>query len=128
MRVSLVRHTATFDTFPVIADSAGLSIQTLIPPFRHIPRAIFTVLAFIIYTAAGVAGRQHFSSILSNFLAVVSVRCGFPNTSLLILASGKLGYWLAFWVVIILEEHYIFRAKGGLLGGYDLHAYDTPAL
>ena len=32
---------------------------------------MFTVLAFIIYTVAGVAGREHFSAILSNFLAVV---------------------------------------------------------
>lgn len=47
-------------------------MQALIPPFRRIPRAIFTVLAFIIYTVAGVAGRQHFSTILNNFLAVVS--------------------------------------------------------
>ncbi|KAF8507739.1 permease for cytosine/purines, uracil, thiamine, allantoin-domain-containing protein [Gautieria morchelliformis] len=89
--------------------STGLSMQTLIPPFRHIPRAIFTVLAFIIYTVAGVAGRQHFTIFLNNFLAV-------------------LGYWLSFWVVILLEEHYIFRRKDGVLGGYDLDAYDTPRL
>ncbi|KAF8507738.1 permease for cytosine/purines, uracil, thiamine, allantoin-domain-containing protein [Gautieria morchelliformis] len=89
--------------------SAGLSMQTLIPPFRRIPRAIFTVLAFIIYTVAGVAGRQHFSVFLKNFLAVV-------------------GYWVSFWVVILLEEHYIFRRKDGVLGGYDLDAYDTPHL
>ncbi|KAF8587193.1 hypothetical protein K439DRAFT_1630897 [Ramaria rubella] len=89
--------------------SAGLSMQTLIPPFRHIPRAIFTILAFIIYTVAGVAGREHFSAILTNFLSV-------------------LGYWVAFWIVIIAEEHFIFRRKGGMLGGYDLNAYDSPAL
>jgi purine-cytosine permease-like protein len=50
-------------------------MQALIPPFRRIPRAIFTVLAFIIYTVAGVAGREHFSTILNNFLAVVSALC-----------------------------------------------------
>ena len=42
--------------------------------------------------------------------------------------SVKLGYWIAFWVVILLEEHYIFRRKHGPLGGYDLHAYDSPGL
>ncbi|KAF8507734.1 hypothetical protein JB92DRAFT_2958129 [Gautieria morchelliformis] len=89
--------------------SAALSMQTLIPPFRRIPRAIFTVLAFIIYTVAGVAGRQHFSVFLKNFLAVV-------------------GYWVSFWIVILLEEHYIFRRKDGVLGGYDLDAYDAPHL
>jgi len=87
--------------------SAGLAMQTLIPPFRRIPRAFFTVLAFIIYTVAGVAGREHFSSILSNFLSI-------------------LGYWVAFWIVIVLEEHVIFRRKGGVLGGYDLSVYDSP--
>ena len=53
-------------------DSAGLAMQALIPPFRRIPRAFFTLLAFVIYTVAGVAGREHFSTILSNFLAIVS--------------------------------------------------------
>ena len=47
-------------------------MQTLLPQFRHIPRVIFTALAFIISTVAGVAGRSHFSAILNNFLAVVS--------------------------------------------------------
>lgn len=87
--------------------SAGLSMQTLIPPFRRVPRAFFTILAFIIYTVAGVAGRQHFSTILNNFLAI-------------------LGYWVAFWVVIVAEEHFIFRRRGGILGGYDLKVYDSP--
>ncbi|KAF8513337.1 permease for cytosine/purines, uracil, thiamine, allantoin-domain-containing protein [Hysterangium stoloniferum] len=89
--------------------SAALSMQTLIPPFRHIPRAVFTILAFTIYTVAGVAGRKHFSSILTNFLAI-------------------LGYWIAFWVVIVFEEHIIFRRPNGPLGGYDVRVYDSPKL
>lgn len=35
-----------------------------------------------------------------------------------------IGYWTAFFIVIIAEEHFIFRRKGGLLGGYDLEVYD----
>jgi len=89
--------------------SAGLAMQALIPPFRHIPRAFFTLLAFVIYTVAGVAGREHFSTILSNFLSI-------------------LGYWVAFWIVIVLEEHIIFRRPSGMLGGYNMAAYDTPKL
>lgn len=85
--------------------SAGLSVQALGRPFAVVPRALWTLLAFIVYTVAGVAGREHFSSILSNFLAI-------------------LGYWTAFFVVVVAEEHFIFRRKGGLLGGYDLDAYD----
>jgi purine-cytosine permease-like protein len=66
---------------------------------------VWTVLVFVIYTVAGVAGREHFSEILSNFLAI-------------------LGYWIAFFVAILLEEHYLFRRAGGPLGGYDFTAYD----
>jgi len=88
--------------------SAGLSMQSLIPPFRKVPRAFFTVLAFIIYTIAGVVGREHFSAVLTNFLSI-------------------LGYWVAFWIVIVFEEHIFFRRKGGMLGGYDYRVYDTPS-
>jgi purine-cytosine permease-like protein len=51
---------------------------------------VWTVLVFVIYTVAGVAGREHFSEILSNFLAI-------------------LGYWIAFFIAVLLEEHYLFR-------------------
>lgn len=35
-----------------------------------------------------------------------------------------LSYWTAFFIVIIAEEHFIFRRKGGLVSGYDLEAYE----
>lgn len=40
-------------------------MQALGRPFAMVPRVFWTVLAFIIYTVAGVAGREHFSTILS---------------------------------------------------------------
>ncbi|WWC59846.1 uncharacterized protein I303_102408 [Kwoniella dejecticola CBS 10117] len=94
--------------------SAALSCQCLLPAFQKIPRALWTILVFVIYTVAAVAGREHFSEILSNFLAI-------------------LGYWVAFFVVVVFEEHYIFRhwfhTKGidssGPARGYDLTAYDN---
>lgn len=111
-----------------MADSAALSMQALTPSFRRIPRAIFTILVFIIYTVAGVTGREHFSAILSNFLAVVrDFDCDSIRFSL-IYGLCQLGYWLAFWVIILVEEHCIFRRKNGALGGYDLLAYDSPEL
>ncbi|KAL5480473.1 hypothetical protein ACEPAI_1743 [Sanghuangporus weigelae] len=85
--------------------SAGLSIQALGRPFALVPRFFWTVLAFVVYTVAGIAGRKHFSEILSNFLSILS-------------------YWTAFFIVIVAEEHFIFRRKGGPLGGYDLDCYD----
>jgi purine-cytosine permease-like protein len=85
--------------------SAALSIQALHSSFARVPRAVWTFVVFVIYVVAGVAGREHFSEILSNFLSI-------------------LGYWIAFFVAILLEEHYIFRRPGGTLGGYDFTAYD----
>ncbi|WWC69053.1 uncharacterized protein I206_102989 [Kwoniella pini CBS 10737] len=94
--------------------SAALSCQCLLPAFQKIPRALWTILVFVIYTVAAVAGREHFSEILSNFLAI-------------------LGYWVAFFVVVVFEEHYIFRYwfhkqginSSGPARGYDLTAYDN---
>ncbi|KAH7907851.1 cytosine-purine permease [Hygrophoropsis aurantiaca] len=88
--------------------SAGLSIQALGRPFALVPRFLWTFLAFVAYTVAGVAGREHFSAIISNFLSILS-------------------YWTAFFIVIVAEEHFIFRRKGGRLGGYNLDDYDTPS-
>lgn len=55
---------------------------------------------------AGIVGRDSFSAILSNLL-------------------GILGYWTAFYIIIVAEEHFIFRRPNGRLGGYNLEDYDT---
>ncbi|KAF7326441.1 Cytosine-purine permease [Mycena sanguinolenta] len=100
--------------FSVIANnvpntySAALSIQALGRPFAKIPRFFWTLIIFIAYTVAGVAGREHFSEILSNFLAILS-------------------YWTAFFIVIVAEEHFLFRRPGGPLGGYNLDDWDKPS-
>ena len=78
-RSSRFIHISTIFRYP---DSAGLSMQTLSPRFHKIPRVFFTVLAFLIFTVASVAGRQHFSVILSNFLAVVCIRVVAPTSAL----------------------------------------------
>ncbi|KAJ6463995.1 permease for cytosine/purines, uracil, thiamine, allantoin-domain-containing protein [Mycena sanguinolenta] len=100
--------------FSVIANnvpntySAALSVQALGRPFAKIPRFFWTLVIFIAYTVAGVAGREHFSEILSNFLAILS-------------------YWTAFFIVIVAEEHFLFRRPGGPLGGYNLDDWDKPS-
>ncbi|KAI6135916.1 permease for cytosine/purines, uracil, thiamine, allantoin-domain-containing protein [Pisolithus sp. B1] len=88
--------------------STALSIQALGRPLAVVPRFIWVIFSFIIYTVAGVAGREHFSVILSNFLSILS-------------------YWTAFFVVIIAEEHFIFRRPAGKLGGYNLANWDKPS-
>ncbi|KIJ48631.1 hypothetical protein M422DRAFT_162232, partial [Sphaerobolus stellatus SS14] len=86
----------------------SLSMQTLLPSFKSIPQPFWVVLSFALYTAIGVAGREHIVEILNNFLAI-------------------LGYWVAFWFIIVFEEHMIFRREDGVLGGYDVEIYDTPS-
>jgi len=88
--------------------SAALSVQALGRPFALVPRFFWTLMAFAVYTIAGVAGREHFSAILTNFLSVLS-------------------YWTAFFIVITLEEHFIFRRRTGPLGGYNFEVYDSPS-
>ena len=88
--------------------SAALSMQALGRPFALVPRFVWTMLAFVAYTVAGVAGREHFSDILSNFLSILS-------------------YWTAFFAVVVAEEHFLFRRAGGPLGGYNLDDWDTPS-
>ncbi|EGN94940.1 hypothetical protein SERLA73DRAFT_113651 [Serpula lacrymans var. lacrymans S7.3] len=88
--------------------SAGLSIQALGRPFALIPRFFWVSLVFVIYTVAAVSGRNHFSDIMTNFLSIFS-------------------YWIAFFIVVVAEEHFIFRRKDGVLGGYNLDDYDSPS-
>jgi hypothetical protein len=103
-------HACTHRSFPSANNipntySAGLSIQALGRPFAMIPRFFWTFFAFVVYTIAGVAGREHFSVILSNFLSILS-------------------YWTAFFIVIVAEEHFLFR-RGRM--GYDLDGWDSPS-
>ncbi|KAJ3993220.1 purine-cytosine permease [Lentinula boryana] len=88
--------------------STGISIQALGRPFAAVPRIFWTLVGFVAYTIAGIVGREHFSVILSNFLSILS-------------------YWTAFFMIITLEEHFIFRRKSGILGGYNLDDWDSPS-
>jgi purine-cytosine permease-like protein len=51
--------------------SAALSAQTILPIFQKIPRAVWCVFMFVVYTAASIGGRNHLSEVLSNFLAIL---------------------------------------------------------
>ena len=55
------------------------------------------------YTICALAGRDHLSEIFTNFLALM-------------------GYWVAIWIAITIEEQLIFRRKR--VGGYDWTAWD----
>lgn len=87
--------------------SAALSVQAFHRWLAYVPRAVWTVVVTVAYTIAAVAGREHFATILSNLLSILS-------------------YWCAFFFVILFLEHFLFRRPGGMLGGYDLDAYNDP--
>lgn len=88
--------------------STALSIQALGRPLAAVPRFLWVIFSFLVYTVAGVAGREHFAAILTNVLSILS-------------------YWTAFFIVILAEEHFIFRRPGGKLGGYNLADWDNPS-
>ena len=70
--------------------SSGVDFQILGRHFAKVPRVIWNTVGVIIYTACALAGRNELSIIFTNFLALM-------------------GYWVAIWVAILLEEFLIFR-------------------
>ncbi|KAF2099874.1 hypothetical protein NA57DRAFT_65737 [Rhizodiscina lignyota] len=83
--------------------SSGLSLQLLGNYFHAVPRFIWSLLVAIVITVLGVAGQQHLSTIVSNFVAL-------------------LGYWTISFTLILLIEDQLFRRHEG----YNLHAWDQP--
>lgn len=81
--------------------SLGLSVQMITTKTTKVPRFVWCLLGAVVFLVAAVAGRNHLSAVMSNFL----------NTC---------AYWITPFNVIILLEDYIWRRKGG----YDLNAYN----
>ena len=74
--------------------SSGIDFQILGRAAQRVPRFVWNTVAVIIYTICALAGRNTLEEIFTNFLALM-------------------GYWLAIWIAIILEEHLIFRRSSG---------------
>lgn len=71
--------------------SSGVDFQILDQRhFSKVPRVVWNTVGVIIYTVCALAGRNSLSEIFTNFLALM-------------------GYWVAIWVAILLEEYLIFR-------------------
>ncbi|RDL32946.1 Uncharacterized protein BP5553_08385 [Venustampulla echinocandica] len=70
--------------------SSGIDFQILGRYPAMVPRFVWNTLGVIIFTVCGLAGRDHLSEIFTNFLALM-------------------GYWVVLWIVITLEEEFIFR-------------------
>ena len=74
--------------------SSGIDFQILGRAAQKIPRFVWNTCGVIIYTVCALAGRNSLSQIFTNFLALM-------------------GYWLAIWIAITLEEQLIFRRQRG---------------
>jgi purine-cytosine permease-like protein len=73
--------------------AAALDFQVLGCTWKAVPRYLWATVAAIIYFVCAVAGRDHLFLIFQNFLALM-------------------GYWLAIFITVVLEEHNIFRLDG----------------
>ncbi|KEF56528.1 uncharacterized protein A1O9_06715 [Exophiala aquamarina CBS 119918] len=70
--------------------SSGVDFQMLGRHLANVPRVIWNTTGVVIYTVCALAGRNSLAVIFTNFLALM-------------------GYWVAIWVAILLEEFLIFR-------------------
>lgn len=74
--------------------SSGVDFQILGRYAAKVPRFIWNTFGVVVYTVCALAGRDSLSVIFTNFLALM-------------------GYWVAIWIAITLEEHLIFRRHRG---------------
>ncbi|KAM4061137.1 purine-cytosine permease family protein [Hirsutella rhossiliensis] len=72
--------------------SAALGCQTLGRYGKAVPRWVWSSLLVLVELVLAVAGREHLFLIFQNFLALM-------------------GYWVVIMVVIVLEEHLLFRRR-----------------
>jgi NCS1 nucleoside transporter family len=83
--------------------SSGVDFQMLGRHLAKVPRVIWNTIGVAIYTVCALAGRNSLAVIFTNFLALM-------------------GYWVAIWVAILLEEFLIFRKAKTI--NYDWYVWD----
>ncbi|KAJ5950356.1 Permease cytosine/purine uracil thiamine allantoin [Penicillium vulpinum] len=76
------------------AYSMGMNFQMIGGVFGKVPRPVFTTMATVIYAACAMGGRDRLYEVFKSFLPLI-------------------GYWVMMFVVIIFEEHMIFRRNRG---------------
>lgn len=84
--------------------SSGLSLQLLGHYFHAVPRFVWSFLNALVIAVLAIAGREHLSTIVSNFVSL-------------------LGYWTVSFTIILLIEDKWFRRHEG----YNLNVWDIPS-
>lgn len=72
--------------------SAGIDFQILGKYPEKVPRFIWNTFGTVVFAVCALAGRDNLATIFTNFLALM-------------------GYWVAIWIAITLEEQFIFRRR-----------------
>ena len=88
--------------------SSGLSMQLLGHYFHAIPRLFWSLIFVIVVAVLAIAGQEHLSTIVSDFVSL-------------------LGYWTVSFTLILLIEDQIFRRGPPPNGGYNLTVWDKPS-
>ena len=84
--------------------SSGLSLQLLGHWFHAVPRFIWSFLVALVVAVLAIAGKDHLSTIVSNFVSL-------------------LGYWtVSFTLILLIEDKWFRRSEG-----YNLSAWDQPS-
>lgn len=99
-----------FLTFSVLGNniainySSGLSLQLLGHWFHAIPRFIWSFLVALVVAILAIAGKDHLSTVVSNFVSL-------------------LGYWtISFTLILLIEDKWFRRHEG-----YNLEVWDKPS-
>lgn len=74
--------------------SSGIDFQILTTYFAAVPRFLWNTVGVVVFAVCALAGRDHLSVIFTNFLALM-------------------GYYVAIWIAITLEEQFLFRRRRG---------------
>ena len=83
--------------------SSGVDFQILGRYAERVPRFVWNTAGVVIFTVCALAGRNSLAGIFTNFLALM-------------------GYWVAIWVAILVEEFLFFRSASA--EKYDLAAWN----
>lgn len=84
------------------AYSLGLSMQVLGKSFQRVSRVIWTLYGAVFYMLIAIPAVSNFNNTLNDFLLIIA-------------------YWLGPWVIILIEEHFLFRR-----GKYNVDDWDKP--
>ena len=83
--------------------SSGLSLQLLGHHFHAVPRFIWSFVVSLVIAVLAIAGKDHLSTIVDNFVSL-------------------LGYWsISFTLILLIEDQWFRRREG-----YNLSAWDQP--